>query len=118
MKRILWAILALVTSANAAYSQTCWTIGTDGSIELNPERIVLPYSDHIEMSGEQVSCVLRWMVDEKGLFGQERSLVFPMLRRVPNDTHASLLYRMVRTSCRWSGSTPLSLGSFPLRKCP
>lgn len=94
MKRILWAILALVTSANAAYSQTCWTIGTDGSIELNPERIVLPYSDHIEMSGEQVSCVLRWMVDEKGLFGQERSLVFPMLRRVPNDTHASLLYRM------------------------
>lgn len=65
MKRILWAILALVTSANAAYSQTCWTIGTDGSIELNPERIVLPYSDHIEMSGEQVSCVLRWMVDEK-----------------------------------------------------
>lgn len=52
MKRILWAILALVTSANAAYSQTCWTIGTDGSIELNPERIVLPYSDHIEMSGE------------------------------------------------------------------
>ena len=44
MKRILWAILALVTSANAAYSQTCWTIGTDGSIELNPERIVLPYS--------------------------------------------------------------------------
>lgn len=94
MKRILWAILALVTSANAAYSQTCWTIGTDGSIELNPESIVLPYSDHIEMSGEQVSCVLRWMVDEKGLFGQERSLVFPMLRRVPNDTHASLLYRM------------------------
>ena len=34
MKRILWAILALVTSANAAYSQTCWTIGTDSSIEL------------------------------------------------------------------------------------
>jgi hypothetical protein len=84
------AVLSLV-SANA---QTCWSIKNDNSIEMIPSEIRLPYSDHIEMSGEQVSCVIRWDIDEKGIFSGERSLVFPMLRRIPNNTHASLLYRM------------------------
>ncbi len=86
------AVLSLV-SANA---QTCWSIKNDNSIEIEmiPSEIRLPYSDHIEMSGEQVSCVIRWDIDEKGIFSGERSLVFPMFRRIPNNTHASLLYRM------------------------
>ena len=29
-----------------------------------------------------------------GAFRQERSLVFPLLRTLPNNTHASLMYRM------------------------
>lgn len=94
MKKIMTALAAVTLSVNMTNAQTCWTIKTDNSIELNPESISLPYSDHIEMSGEQVSCVIRWGIDEEGLFSQERSLVFPMLRRVPNDTHASLLYRI------------------------
>lgn len=54
----------------------------------------MPHSDHIEMSGEQTSLVLRWGVDDKGAFQLERSLVFPMLRVLPNDTHASLMSRL------------------------
>ena len=54
----------------------------------------LPHSDHIEMSGEQMACVLRWSVDENSALTTERSLVFPMLRRLPNNTHASLMHRI------------------------
>lgn len=53
-----------------------------------------PHDDHIEMSGERMAAVLRWGVDGQGAFRLERSLVFPMLRTLPNDTHASLMYRM------------------------
>ena len=48
----------------------------------------------IEMSGERMAFVLRWGVDSRGAFRQERSLVFPLLRTLPNNTHASLMYRM------------------------
>lgn len=56
-------------------------------------RDLSPHSDHIEMSGEQMSAVLRWDIDGSGAFRCERSLVFPMLRTIPNDTHASLRHR-------------------------
>jgi hypothetical protein len=95
MKKTLAAtILSLVLSA-ALSAQTCWNMGENGtSISLNVDGIELPYSDHIEMSGEQMSCVLRWKVDADKQFSCERSLVFPMLRRIPNNTHASLMHRI------------------------
>lgn len=84
------AAIAMIPSA----AQTCWSIAGDGhTISLDINGISLPYNDHIEMSGEQISCVLRWGIDDLGHYHQERSLVFPMLRRIPNDTHASLLHR-------------------------
>jgi hypothetical protein len=45
------------------------------------------------MSGEQISVVLRYGVDENNVFKLNRSLVFPMLRTLPNNTHASLTQR-------------------------
>ncbi len=72
-----------------------WTLGetpSDG-IVWQPGND-LPHQDHIEMSGEQMAFVLRWGIDIQGAFAAERSLVFPMLRTLPNDTHASLMYRM------------------------
>lgn len=94
MKRFLISLAALVTSVIQIQAQTCWTIQDNGGITLDLENVRLPYSDHIEMSGEQISCVIRWQVDGDGHFSQMRSLVFPMLRTVPNNTHASLMYRM------------------------
>lgn len=94
MKRFLTTLAALAAAMISMSAQTCWTIQDDESISLNIGNVSLPYSDHIEMSGEQISCVIRWEVDGGGHFNQMRSLVFPMLRTVPNNTHASLMYRM------------------------
>ncbi len=85
----------LATCAYGEESQTSekWKINSDGSIIWNVEGTTLPHRDHIEMSGEQVSTVLRYGVDENGAFELERSMVWPMLRTIPNNTHASLMLR-------------------------
>ncbi|MBP3557681.1 MAG: hypothetical protein J6K20_08280 [Thermoguttaceae bacterium] len=103
----LWA--AFVCGATAAFSTvddvradesatetaaTRWNLETDGSIvwsDFSPRRV--PHNDHIEASGERVSTVFRYGVDEKGAFRLNRSVVWPMLRTIPNNTHASLTIR-------------------------
>lgn len=71
-----------------------WTIESDGrGIHWDASR-GLPHEDHIEMSGEKVSCVLRWGVSADRSFHSEKSLVFPMLRTIPNNTHASMNFRI------------------------
>jgi len=94
MRHILATFAVLMASMLSAQAQTCWTIQDNNAISLNIGEVDLPYSDHIEMSGEQISCVIRWQVDGDGHFSQMRSLVFPMLRTIPNNTHASLMYRV------------------------
>ena len=70
-----------------------WTLADDGrAIVWQPEDDI-PHYDHLEMTGEKVSEVLRWGVDADGAFRFERSLVFPTLRKIPNDTHGSLVWR-------------------------
>lgn len=51
----------------------------------------IPHSDHIEMSGRQISAVLRYGVDDGGSFQLLRDIVWPLLRTIPNNTHASLI---------------------------
>ena len=72
--------------------QARWTLQNDGSIKWNIKQDI-PHSDHIEMSGEQISTVLRYGVKSDGSFSLERSLIWPMLRTIPNNTHASLMQR-------------------------
>lgn len=71
-----------------------WKIDPQGGISWQPGNDDIPHADHIEMSGEQMAFVLRWEVNKQGAFSGERSLVFPLLRTIPNDTHASLMYRV------------------------
>jgi hypothetical protein len=47
--------------------------------------------DTIEMSGLQISAILQYGVSGDGKLELKKKLVFPVLRRIPNDTHASLL---------------------------
>ncbi|MDD3036389.1 hypothetical protein [Bacteroides sp.] len=75
-----------------AQTQDRWKINHDGSITWNPKEGET-HQDHIEMSGLKVSTVVRYGVDEKGTFTVNRSIVWPMLRTIPNDTHASLIRR-------------------------
>ena len=69
-----------------------WIINPSGGITWTIDSRI-PHADHIEMSGEQISTVLRYGVDESGAFVLERSFVWPMLRTIPNNTHASLMRR-------------------------
>lgn len=81
--------------ATLLQSLALWTLSPSGNgIILTPSEGNLPYEDHIEMSGEKMAFVLRWGVGTDRSFHSERSLVFPMLRTVPNNTHASLMHRM------------------------
>jgi hypothetical protein len=51
----------------------------------------LPHADHLEMAGRRAALVVRYGVDSEGALTLERTVVWPMLRTVPNDTHASLM---------------------------
>ena len=92
MKRITCIMFLSTLSLMLANSQNRWEINTSGGITWSVDSRI-PHHDHIEMSGEQISVVLRYGVDEEGAFVLERSFVWPMLRTIPNDTHASLMRR-------------------------
>lgn len=90
-KHIIFLIVTFLFSN--IYAQNRWDITENGTIRWTVRNSELPHYDHIEMSGQQVSTVLRYGVDENLDFQLERSLVFPMLRTIPNNTHASLMFR-------------------------
>lgn len=69
-----------------------WNIADDKSIVWQVDERI-PHYDHIEMSGEQVSTVLRYGVREDGSLKMEMSLVWPLLRKIPNNTHGSLMQK-------------------------
>ena len=73
-------------------AQNRWSINPDGSISWNVKDRI-PHYDHIEMSGLKVSTVLRYGVNADGSFELNKSMVWPMLRTIPNNTHASLMRR-------------------------
>ncbi|WP_083699800.1 hypothetical protein [Shewanella sp. UCD-KL12] len=50
-----------------------------------------PHHDQLEMSGLQVSAVIDYGLSTEGALILEKTLVWPMLRTLPNDTHASLI---------------------------
>lgn len=85
--------LGLTAAANRADARQYWTPNESSiSISWLPETGQEHY-DHIEMSGRRVSAVLRYGVDSKGRFVLNKSMIWPMLRTLPNNTHASLMRR-------------------------
>ena len=114
MKKIKLIVLLLLAAVAVKAQKQCWTINPEtNAIEMILSDHTIPYSDHIEMSGEMVSFVTRWSIDEMKNFSQERSLVFPMLRTIPNNTHASLMYRMqtdIVSLLGVNGLAPVQLG--------
>lgn len=72
-------------------AQTRWNLEEDGSITWAVKKGEA-HSDNIEMSGRFISAIITYGVDANGKLVLNRQLVFPMLRTIPNDTHASLTY--------------------------
>ena len=70
-----------------------WEITGSHAVRWETSKGELPYYDHIEMSGLRASVVYYWGVDEQKHFLMDRHLVFPMLRTIPNNTHASWMPR-------------------------
>ena len=83
------AIFCLLTSKLFSQEYRRWQMNQDGSISWQIDNSI-PHNDHIEMSGKRISCVLRYGIAADGSFHATRSLVWPMLRTIPNNTHASL----------------------------
>lgn len=89
---IFFFIIVAISCDALAQEYRRWEINEDGSISWHIKDNI-PHKDHIEMSGKQISCVLRYGVAADGSFEMTRSLVWPMLRTIPNNTHASLTHR-------------------------
>jgi hypothetical protein len=89
MKLAVLLACALPLAAQAPASR--WNIDPDGGITWQVQR-GQPHQDQIEMSGRKVSVILTYGVRENGSLSLTRQVVFPTLRTIPNDTHASLSY--------------------------
>jgi len=83
-------LLVSVLSIFQCNAQNRWKLNENGSITWKIDTR-LPHDDHIEMSGKKVSVVVRYGVDTEGAFNLSRTIVWPMLRTIPNNTHASLM---------------------------
>jgi len=88
--RILLLLIAIFICFNS-YAQSRWVLDTGGGISWTV-KTGDAHSDNIEMSGRFISVITTYGVDEKGRLTGSKQLVFPMLRTIPNDTHASLIY--------------------------
>jgi len=91
MVSFLW----LVAGTSFSQENRRWEMNEDGSISWHIKGDI-PHDDHIEMSGKQISSVIRYGVAADGSFHATRSLVWPMLRTIPNNTHASLTRRFAQ----------------------
>lgn len=88
-----------------------WALNAEGGITWQVWPGDAPHSDHIEMSGLQVSTVVRYGVDANGAFLLNRGMVWPLLRTIPNNTHASLMRKM-----GWNPLENVLVGNAQLRE--
>ncbi|WP_149027257.1 hypothetical protein [Shewanella psychrophila] len=75
------------TSEKIATFNQYWQL-TDNGIHWTVDSA---HQDQLEMSGLQVSAVIDYGLDIDGDLVLDKTLVWPMLRTLPNDTHASLI---------------------------
>lgn len=66
---------------------------TNEGIGCNTSNIKLPYFNHIEMSGFEMSAIISYKIDESKQLELNRFCVFPQIRVIPNETRGSLSYR-------------------------
>lgn len=91
MRITLLTLLTVFLSSFNLSAQNRWNLENDGSISWNVSK-GSAHSDNIEMSGRFISLIATYGTDGNGKLTVSRQLVFPMLRTVPNDTHASTIY--------------------------
>lgn len=110
MKNLFVAFILFCLIFSVKGQESIWKITDGGDIcwEVKPDRY--GHHDHIEMSGKRVSTVLRYGVAEDGRFEFSKGMVWPMLRTIPNDTHASLTRRV-----SWDVMDEVQINKFPFK---
>lgn len=61
-------------------------------IECLTDNIPLPYYNHIEMSGFELSAIISYKIEKSKQLSLSRFCVFPQIRVIPNETRGSLTY--------------------------
>ncbi|MCW3464491.1 hypothetical protein [Chitinophaga nivalis] len=90
MKRKGICLLILLCICRGVMAQVPrWTLAKDGGISWVVKEGDI-HTDQIEMSGKQISAIVTYGTGEKGNLVLKQQLVFPLLRTIPNNTHASL----------------------------
>lgn len=93
MRKLILSLVAVIC-LHTVYAQQYWQIDKGNNSITWRVKKGEAHHDHIEMSGKQVSVVLRYGVKEDGTFELNKSMVWPMLRTIPNNTHGSLMRRL------------------------
>lgn len=95
MKKFITVFITLFLAYNctSAKEEQRWQLADNGAIVWMVGQDDI-HSDHIEMAGKNVAVVLRYGIDNHGRFTLNKGMVWPMLRTVPNNTHASLMKRL------------------------
>lgn len=88
----IFTISACFSSHVRSQDTSRWLLTSDGGIEWIVKKND-SHMDHIEMSGLYLSSIVHYGV-QNGKLKQKVQLVFPMLRTIPNDTHASLAHEI------------------------
>jgi len=110
IKYLIFSFLFLTVTGNLkGETKNRWTMDADGGISWTIGKHI-PHSDHIEMSGLKISAVLRYEVDANGSFQLDRSLIWPTLRTIPNNTHASLMRHF-----NWNIINMITVNGFSLK---
>lgn len=91
MKYGIFFLLFGLQGALLAQPASRWAITPDGQAISWAVTPGSTHMDHVEMSGLQISAIVHYGVGE-GRHRQRVQLVFPLLRTLPNDTHASLIH--------------------------
>lgn len=90
MARLQVLFLFLSVLPATAQAAPAWTLSKDGGVvwEIKPEQ--LPHGDHLEQSGKSVDAITNWDLDAQGHLALSRLVRWPMLRTLPDNTHAAL----------------------------
>jgi len=81
--------LVFIFASQAQNKTNRWDFTDGGGIVWNVKSGET-HSDHIEMSGLQVSTIVHYGVNDDGTLSLKKQLIFPMLRFTPNKTRSHL----------------------------
>ncbi|ACJ29195.1 hypothetical protein swp_2452 [Shewanella piezotolerans WP3] len=112
LKKLICSLVVAGCCHNLVFAKESDVIGDladtlDNRWQLGQDRISWQvkdsHEDHLEFSGEKMSAIIYYGSDTAGNLSLKRKLVWPMLRTIPNDTHASLIHDFpLEISPKWT----------------